>query len=54
MQLKQQHEPSGLIPAVFAALLVVTSSVQVIAQENRTVNGIADNRQNAYALTNWW
>ena len=60
MQQKQQHtqqkgqqqRPPSLIPAVFAALVAVTASVQVLAQENRAVNGIADNRQNAYALTN--
>lgn len=46
------RRPPRLIPALSAALLVMTTSVQVLAQENRAVNGIADDRQNAYALTN--
>lgn len=47
----QQRVP-GFIPAAITGFIIMATSVQIIAQENRTVNGIADNRQNAYALTN--
>lgn len=45
------HRTLGFIPAVVAVLLSVLITT-VVAQENLTVNGIADNRPNAYALVN--
>ena len=42
----------SFVPTACAALLISVASIAASAQDNVTPNGIADNRQNAFALTN--